>query len=537
MINKLKTDKEQVHEDLELEGYEEIDESEEAQPKKNVKGEKDNKKDKADGTKVDGEKEAKKAEKENPVKGYPYNEDDEKDSDNSISEQALAIARKAIEKVLAEKAKVSEQDDDDEDDDEEKKVEVDEAKKKKYNEDDDEEDDDDKEVDEGEVPPQFAKNVKKKKDAAEKDDDDEEVDEGEVPPQFAKKKKGDDDDDDEEVDEQNDDDEEDEEEDDETVDEAGGHLTAQQRIAQRKKRKTPAFKLRMKKIAQKKKGKKGFAVRGGKLVKIKPAELRKRSRSAKFSAKTARREGVETHVNAMLEGENLSEAFKEKATTIFEAALQSQVTEIQEVYNQDLERTAGLIAEEVQSDMTEKLNAYLDYVVEEWVKDNKLAIESGIRQEIMESFMADIKKTFEEHNIDMPEDKIDILEEHVKKIEELEDKINEQIDRNIELKSELGDFQRMEIIQDVGTDLADTQLEKLANLSEGINFEDEETFRQKVTTIKESYFSATGPSITDKATIDEDADDAIGDGADDKGTKRRGPMGRYEDALSRQHKI
>lgn len=197
---------------------------------------------------------------------------------------------------------------------------------------------------------------------------------------------------------------------------------------------------------------------------------------------------VTADVNALVNGEDLSEEFKEKATTIFEAALVSKLNEeiekLEEQYAAQLNEQIEVAKEE----MTAKVDAFLNYVVEQWIQDNKLAVDHGVRTEIAESFMSALKDVFVEHYMDIPEEKYDMVEGMTEKLDEMEQKLNEQIEKNIELNSALGEFIKESIVAEVSQGLADTQKEKLASLSEGVEFSDEETYREKIETIKENYF-------------------------------------------------
>jgi len=210
---------------------------------------------------------------------------------------------------------------------------------------------------------------------------------------------------------------------------------------------------------------------------------------------------VTADVNALVNGEDLSEEFKEKATTIFEAALVSKINEeiekLEEQYAAQLNEQIEVTKEE----MTAKVDAFLNYVVEQWIQDNKLAVDHGVRTEIAESFMSALKEVFVEHYMDIPEEKYDMVEGMTEKLDEMEQKLNEQIEKNIELNSALGDFIKESIVVEVSQGLADTQKEKLASLSEGVEFTDEETYREKIETIKENYFPKT--QITESAEASE----------------------------------
>ena len=198
---------------------------------------------------------------------------------------------------------------------------------------------------------------------------------------------------------------------------------------------------------------------------------------------------VTEHVDALIAGESdLSEEFKNKAATIFESAIKSKVREIEEhlevEYNNKFEQETAKHKEE----LTEKVDSYLSYVVEEWMKENEIALERGIKGEIAEDFISGLKKLFAEHYIDVPDEKYNVLEEQASKIEDLEKKLNEQIEKNVELNKDNTVKTRKEIMSEVASDLADTAKEKFAKLAEEIDYSDAESFKAKCETIKESYF-------------------------------------------------
>ena len=215
---------------------------------------------------------------------------------------------------------------------------------------------------------------------------------------------------------------------------------------------------------------------------------------------------VSEHVDALVNGENdLSEEFKTKAATVFEAAIKSKVGEIAESmeadYNNKLEQESAKAKEE----LTEKVDSYLSYVVEEWMKENEIALERGIKGEIAEDFISGLKKLFSEHYIDVPDEKYDVLEAQATKIEDLEKKLNEQIEKNVELNKDNSVKSQKEIMAEVANDLADTQKEKFAKLAEEIEYSTAEDFKKKCETIKESYFGQ-------KAKADEALDDVAAAG-------------------------
>ena len=226
-------------------------------------------------------------------------------------------------------------------------------------------------------------------------------------------------------------------------------------------------------------------------------------KSASYKMK---KEEVDEHMNAMVAGQDdLSEEFKTKAATVFESAVNSKVKEIAETmdadYNNKLEQESAKAKEE----LTEKVDSYLSYVVEEWMKENEIALERGIKGEIAEDFISGLKKLFSEHYIDVPDEKYDVLEAQATKIEDLEKKFNEQIEKNVELNKDNADKTKNEVMAEVANDLADTQKEKFAKLAEEIEYSNAEDFKKKCETIKESYFGQ-------KKEATESLDDVAADG-------------------------
>ena len=226
-------------------------------------------------------------------------------------------------------------------------------------------------------------------------------------------------------------------------------------------------------------------------------------KSASYKMK---KEEVDEHMNAMVAGQDdLSEEFKTKAATVFESAVNSKVKEIAETmdadYNNKLEQESAKAKEE----LTEKVDSYLSYVVEEWMKENEIALERGIKGEIAEDFISGLKKLFSEHYIDVPDEKYDVLEAQATKIEDLEKKLNEQIEKNVELNKDNADKTKNEVMAEVANDLADTQKEKFAKLAEEIEYSNAEDFKKKCETIKESYFGQ-------KKEATESLDDVAADG-------------------------
>ena len=211
---------------------------------------------------------------------------------------------------------------------------------------------------------------------------------------------------------------------------------------------------------------------------------------------------VKEHVDALIAGEDsLSEEFKTKAATVFETAIKSKVKEIAEEMQADYDKKLTEETSKSKDELVEKVDSYLAYVVEEWMKENELALERGIKGEIAEDFIGGLKKLFEDHYIDVPDEKYNVLEDQASKIEELEKKLNESIEKNVELSKENGEHKRQDIIDEASADLAETQKEKFNKLAEEIDYKDAEDFKSKVDTIKESYFGKkeTSSEIDDVA--------------------------------------
>jgi hypothetical protein len=195
-------------------------------------------------------------------------------------------------------------------------------------------------------------------------------------------------------------------------------------------------------------------------------------------------------IDALLQGQDLSEEFVSKATTIFEAAVMSRVEEIAEEVEAQLHEQFEVAVEELKEDFATKIDEYLNYMVEEWMKENELAIESGLRAEIVEDFIGGLRNLFAEHYIDIPEEKVDVVQEMADKVEELEAKLNEEISRSIEFKKEINEHKRIQAMQAVCEGLTQTQVEKLKSLAESVEFTTEEEFAEKISTLKEAYASA-----------------------------------------------
>ena len=236
---------------------------------------------------------------------------------------------------------------------------------------------------------------------------------------------------------------------------------------------------------------------------------------------------VEEDVMALVGDEDdLSEEFKVKAATIFEAAVKSRVRSEIERIQEEIYSEASVEVDAYMNDLTEKVDTYLNYVVEEWSKENELAIERGLKGEIAEDFISGLKQLFEDHYIDVPDEKYDVLEAQSEKISELEDKLNETIEKIIELNQDNSYLVREQVISEVSEDLADTEFEKFKSLTQDVDFSDEESFREKLDTLKENYFPKQQVYNSDETYDDED-----GSTAQDIDTT--GAMTAYMSAISR----
>ena len=212
---------------------------------------------------------------------------------------------------------------------------------------------------------------------------------------------------------------------------------------------------------------------------------------------------IEEDVNALLGGEELSEEFQAKARTIFEAALRSKVSEIKETLEEQYAAALSEEVEEIKSELSERVDSYLEYVSDEWFAENALAIEGGLKTEMTESFLEGMKGLFEEHYVTIPEDKYDVLESMVDKLDDMETKLNEQIEKNVSLNKRLSESVADGILDQVSEGLASTQKEKLASLAESVEFESEEEYREKLETLKESYFSRSVSPSAKTETLSE----------------------------------
>ena len=238
---------------------------------------------------------------------------------------------------------------------------------------------------------------------------------------------------------------------------------------------------------------------------------------------------VKEDVDALMSGEDLSEDFKTKAGTVFEAAIKSKLRSEIDRIHEEVKSEKETEMETFKEELTEKVDTYLNYVVEEWTKENELAIERGLKGEIAEDFISGLKQLFEDHYIDVPDEKYDVLEAQSEKIAELEDKLNESIQKNVEMTENNSLLVREQVISEVSDDLAQTEIEKFKGLVEDVDFTDEESFHEKLSTLKESYFPKVKPAAGTRAIDDED-----GGTAQDIDTTDT--MHKYMSAISRDQK-
>ncbi len=208
---------------------------------------------------------------------------------------------------------------------------------------------------------------------------------------------------------------------------------------------------------------------------------------------------IEADVKALLEGEELSEEFQNKAKTIFEAAIKSKLADVRESVKAEYEEQLVEEVASIKSELEERVDAYLEYVADEWIADNQIAVESGLKSEMTDSFLTGMKSLFEEHYVSVPEDKYDVIESMVDKLDEMEGKLNEQIEKNVALNRRLAESSADVVFGEVTEGLAATQKEKLATLVENVEFESETDYREKLVTLKESYFPSNAGAQRDKS--------------------------------------
>ena len=243
---------------------------------------------------------------------------------------------------------------------------------------------------------------------------------------------------------------------------------------------------------------------------------------------------VKDDVKALFGEEDLSEEFKEKAATIFETAVVTKINEHIENYKSTINESFAEDTQAIKDELSEKMDTYLDYVVEEWAKDNELAIEQGLKAELTEDFMSGLKNLFEDHYIDIPETKVDVVEELAAKNEELQSQLNAEMEKNMEAKKAIEENDQQKIIDTVTEGLAETQKEKFQTLAEGVEFKNKESFQKKLSIIKESYFSVDNDK--EVADLVGETDEPLDEEAKPEGSSLDPKMAGYAAAISRSLK-
>lgn len=236
---------------------------------------------------------------------------------------------------------------------------------------------------------------------------------------------------------------------------------------------------------------------------------------------------VKEHVDAMFNDEELSEEFREKATVIFEAAIAAKAEEIEAALDEQYSEKFEDAKVEIYEEMTARVDEYLNYIVEQWMEENQVAIESSLRTEIAEDFIHGMKNLFKEHYVEVPDEKYDVLGELAQRVEELEEQLNDTINENIELKAQLSETTKDQLIQDVAEGLAATQVEKFKALAEGVEYGDAEEFKHKLEIVKENYF----PSDKKASVLDTEEVESLSEGYE--GNKVVTPVSNYVQAIAR----
>jgi len=252
-------------------------------------------------------------------------------------------------------------------------------------------------------------------------------------------------------------------------------------------------------------------------------------------AETAPEEAIDlsSDVKALVSADaDLSDEFKEKAATIFETAVKTRIKEQESKIKAQYEEKLSKESETIKGAMADKVDAYLNYVVEEWMKENELAVERGIRTEIAEDFITGLKTLFKEHYIDVPEEKYNVLDDLTNEKDKLEEKLNEKIKENVELNKQVGEFTREKLIGEVGSDLADTELEKFTSMAANVEYDNAEKFKEKLETVKESYFPKTKQETASK----KDEVDSVAANAPEYSGEKSDAMAAYTAAISKNLK-
>ena len=278
------------------------------------------------------------------------------------------------------------------------------------------------------------------------------------------------------------------------------------------------------------------SVEKDKSIKTKPSDASAKQEEVESDGETIAEETPKTEydfsedVDALVAGEELTEEFRAKAVTIFEAAVTSRVNSEVKVVQEAMEESLTEEVEKIKTELAEKVDDYLSYAAKTWMEENTLQVEHGIKTEMAESFFNGLKELFVEHNFSVPEEKFNLLDGMAGELDEMEKKLNEQIDTNVSLNKRIGDFSKMEIVTECAAGLAETQKDKLAKLAEGVEFENEEDYRKKVETIKESYFTRKAEVAESVTEPTEESSEPLVE------SNESGSMSKYVDALARWSK-
>ena len=239
---------------------------------------------------------------------------------------------------------------------------------------------------------------------------------------------------------------------------------------------------------------------------------------------------IEDDLNAISEALDLSEENQEKAKTIFKAAVQSKVSEVEKELKEAYDNELQTSVDKVKADLSEAVDKYLSYVADEWTKENELAIERGLKAEMTENFIEGLKTLFVEHYVDVPEEKYDVIDELSNRLDEMEVKLDSEVQKNMDIAEELDTLKRENVVRDASSDLTESQKEKLESLANGVDFNDEADFQEKIAEIKEAYFGIEGESISEDTVVEE----GTGTLEDEESTPVLAPeMTRYADAISK----
>ena len=235
---------------------------------------------------------------------------------------------------------------------------------------------------------------------------------------------------------------------------------------------------------------------------------------------------VDEDLNALIDGEELSEEFQEKARTIFETAIKTKVSELKEELKKEYEQSLTEEVKAIKEEIEDRADAYLEYVADEWMEENALAVEHGLKTEMTESFLTGMKSLFEDHYVTIPEDKYDVLNSMVEKLDEMEGKLNEQINKNVALNQRLSESSADVVLSDVSEGLALSQKEKLATLAENVEFDSEDSYREKLVTLRKSYFP-------ENAGVQKDTSETISEGMEEAPKVNSNLMETYLQTLTR----